>query len=233
MKRPPGVYVVVTILVASGCIGMMADGGCAPANFDDFAGLWNIDRGQAEVSVTFEAAQGGEVTQKNAGGTFEPVDPNDFPEELESLVEQLNQGIDEINSAIDEALPNEVIVTFPGTAQMRLTDPNDPVRVVNGLINNQDQYVFVGDLSGAVVGGNQGAGAVLSSANIEGSFDRSELTTTGQIIRRLVVRLAGSTDDMLFLEIRFAVNYTGQRIGDVPELESGGESTDDVSKEGS
>jgi len=207
----------LTLMIALPCMGMMAgQNGCDGSRNLPLAGVWTLQRGETEVKFTFTVNNGGEVTQETADATLEPLNPDDFPEALAALVAQWNAGLDDLNAALDEAMPDQVLVTFPGAAQMRLTNLDDESKVANGIINAQDTYLFVGDLSGQGEGDEQGGGGVITLASIEGSFDRENFTTTGQVIRRLAVVLIGSPNDAISFVVEIKVNYTGERTGDVP-----------------
>lgn len=214
--RSKKMYRLALLGLLSTCMGMMTDGCQGGPDFSPLAGLWTITRGATTVKFTFTVNNGGEVTQNTATAELGPLDPNDFPAELAGLVDQWNNGLVQLNANLDAALPDQLIVTFPASLQIRLTDPNDTAKVANGLINKDAVYIFVGDLSGAGEGSNQGGGAVLQVASVEGSFDTAQLTTTGVIARRLAVVLIGSNNSALSFVVEITVAYTGQRVGDTP-----------------
>lgn len=209
---------VVSLFCLVPCMSMMSQGSCNPQgpDFSPLAGVWSITRGETEVTFTFTVANGGEVTQESQTSTLQMLDPADFPPILEPLVDQWNMGLDDLNAALEAALPDEVLVSFEGLFTMRITDSADATRMGAGLINGDDVYIFIGDLSGTGNGIDVGAGAVLEVAGVEGSFDRTALTTVGKITRRLAVVLIGPNQNGLAFVAEIAVNYTGQRTGDLP-----------------
>lgn len=210
---------IVVLLCLVPCMSMMGQGNCNPQgpDFSPLAGVWSITRGDTDVTFTFTVANGGEVEQESQTSTLQMLDPADFPPILEPLVNQWNMGLDDLNAALDAALPDEVLVSFEGLFTMRITDSADATKMGAGLINADDVYIFIGDLSGTGNGGSVGAGAVLQLAGVEGSFDRTALATTGKITRRLAVVLLGANQSGLAFVVEIAANYTGQRTGDLPE----------------
>jgi len=199
--------------------GMMSDGCQQNPSLAQLAGLWSLERGATSVRVSFTVNNGGEVQTDSSQNELQPLDAGDFPAELADLVTQWNAGLDDLNANLDKALPETVAVEFPNVGVMRISDPNDPAGVGNGLINNQTlAYSFLGDLSGAGGGSDQGGGAVLQASSVVGSFDADSLTTTGEIARTLLVALQNSTNNSgLSFTVQIVVNYTGQRTGDLPE----------------
>ncbi len=206
---------LLALILTPFSLGMMAEG-CQGPDRTELEGVWTLTRGDVEATFTFTVANGGEVEQESATATLEPQDTADFPEQLADLVAQWNAGLEQLNANLDAALPDEVIATFPAFAQMRLVDPDDETQTAAGLIDNDDQYLFIGDLSGAGQGDEQGGGAVLEFASVEGSFDRVGPTTEGQIVRHLGVLLIGANDNALAFTVEIKVYYTGVRGGDVP-----------------
>lgn len=205
--------------------GMMNEQCQQNPSLEGLAGIWTLERGATSVRVTFSVNNGGEVTENSASSDLQPLDPNDFPEQLADLIAQWNAGLDDVNAALDEALPDVVGVEFPQLGVMRIFDPNDTTMAGQGLINNQTlAYAFLGDLSGAGAGDDQGGGGVLQASSIAGSFDTMALTTTGEIARTLLVTLQDSTNNSgLTFTAQIAVAYTGARTGDLPE-DTGGNS---------
>lgn len=197
-------------------MGMTADGGCQGPDFSSLAGLYSIERGSIETKFTFTVNNGGEVTQTSTGGELEPLDPADFPEVLADLVAQWNAGLDDLNAAVDESMPDEIVATFPAAFQMHIVNNADWSKNGTGLINENAQYGFAVILGGAGEGSAQGGGGVLDVSSIEGSFDVNARTTQGKVVRRLIVGLIGSNNDSLSFVAEIWVNYTGERIGDVP-----------------
>ena len=209
---------VLALSVPAMGMGMM-EGGCQNcADVTGLAGLWTIQRGEIEVRVTFTTASGGEQETTMNQAALGPLDANDFPAELADFVAQWNANLDEVEMALEQALPDQVVVTFPNECvAMRLTDPNDATSVANGIIGQMLNYAFVGGLAGGGQQGMNGGGTLaLVVASVEGSFDQSALTTTGQIVRRLAVLVSGNNNSGLSFVVAVAVNYTGERTGDVP-----------------
>ena len=93
---------------------------------------------------------------------------------------------------------------------MRLTDVNDPNIFIDGLFAN-DEFLFLGDLSGAGQGDEQGGGAVLAAASIDGAFDRPTVTATGKVARTLVVVLFGTQGGLLFT-VQISVDFTATHL---------------------
>jgi len=199
--------------------GMMSEQCQQNPVFDGLAGLYTLERGATSVRVTFSVNNGGEVETNSASSELQPLDPNDFPEQLADLIAQWNAGLDDINAALDEALPDVVGVEFPQFGVMRIFDPTDTSMAGQGLINNQTlAYGFVGDLSGAGAGDDQGGGGVLQASSIVGSFDAMSLTTEGEIARTILVTLQNTSQGSgVTFTAQVAVAYSGQRTGDLPE----------------
>lgn len=199
--------------------GMMNEQCQQNPSLAELTGLWTLERGATSVRVTFSVNNGGEVTENSASSDLQPLDPNDFPEQLADLIAQWNAGLDELNASLDEALPDVVGVDFPQLGVMRIIDPDDPTMQGQGLINNQTlAYGFIGDLSGAGAGDETGGGGVLQTSSIAGSFDAMALTTTGEIARSLLVSLQNNTNNSgVTFTAQIAVAYTGTRTGDLPD----------------
>lgn len=214
--------VLLSLFAVAAGVGMSAETGCQGPDFSSLAGLWSIERGTLEAKFTFTVNNGGEVTQNSSGGELQPLDPADFPEQLADLVAQWNAGLDDLNDAVDDAMPDRVVVTFPGAFQMRITNADDPSKNGTGLINENAQYGFAAILGGGGNGSQQGGGGVLDVSSIEGSFNVPARTTAGKVVRRLIVGLIGSNDSSLSFVAELSVNYTGARIGDVPIDNSNG-----------
>lgn len=203
-------------LIAVVGAGMNTNGCPTDVDFTPLAGVWSLTRGAVTVKFTFTVNNGGEVTQNTQTTDLEPLDPVDFPPELAELVNQWNAGLTEINARLDAAMPDSVQVSFPSAGVMRLTDPADAMNTADGLIDGQDRYVFLDDLAGDGQGSDQGGGAILTSSSVEGSFDRTNLTTSGNIIRRLAVVLIGGNNNALSFVVEISAAYTGTRTGDLP-----------------
>lgn len=181
----------------------------------ELEGIWSVTRGDLHLTVTFSIGGGEQEVETHSGsGELVALDPADFPPELEPLVNQWNEALDELNAELDAALPPEVIVTFPNAWTMTLTDPAEPANSADGLFVN-DQYLFIGDLSGAGEGDELSGGAILGFASIDGRMDRPTLTSDGKIARTLVVFLFGP-DGTLFFSVQISVDFTAERTADVP-----------------
>ena len=139
--------------------------------------------------------------------------PDDLAE-LGELVTQWNTGIAELNAALDAALPEAVRVSFPSRVAMRIENPNDPADVGNGLINDDLEYLFIGDLSGQGEGDDVGAGGLLRASSVEGSFDAAAETTVGTINRRIALFRAATPNRGVSLTVRISAAYSGVRVGD-------------------
>lgn len=198
--------------------GMMSQQCQQNPTLASLAGLYKLERGATSVRVTFTVNNGGEVETNSAASELQPLDPNDFPEQLADLIAQWNAGLDDLNASLDEALPDVVGVEFPQFGVMRIFDPDNLTMSGQGLINNETlKYGFVGDLSGAGAGDETGGGGVLQASSIAGEFDAIALTTTGEIARSLLVSLQNNTNNSgVTFTAQIAVEYTGTRTGDLP-----------------
>lgn len=200
------------------CMGM--EGGCPwrpppPPDFSSLAGTWSVTRGDVHLKFTWTTGDGGQTQTDSSGGTLQPIDVNQFPEALRPLAEQWNNGLAELNAALDAAFPAEIVVTFPHPYTVKFQDAADLNRMVTGAIDREARYLFAGDLSGGGQGSDQGGGAVLSIASIDGHFDVDALTTEGKVARTLIVVLIGQQGGAI-LTAQVSVEYTAQRTGDVP-----------------
>ncbi len=207
------------VVAAAGLVPLMGSG-CPPTtpgpNNPGLAGVWSLTRGAVKVTFTYSGSQNGQTEEHTSTSELTPLDPADYPDFLADLVAQWNAGLADMNAKLDEAMPDSVIVTFPGIISMKLTDPNDSAKTLEGLYDpNAHQYLFGGDLSGSSQGSDQGGGAAFQLATIDGSFNASALTTTGKIARTLVVLLVVPNSG-LAITAQVSVEFTGQRTGDVP-----------------
>lgn len=214
------------VLGAAICMGMSGQScnltfpASGPLPGSDLEGLWALQRGDIRITFTWSADGGGENQADSTTGQLEPLDPNDFPSALTPLVNQWNAGLADLNSSLNEAFPDEVVVTFPQYARMRLTNPADTSKTGLGAINSDYEYFFLGDLAGgATNNGNQdqGAGALLSASTITGSFDPDAMTTEGEVARTLFVVLSGQNQNNLAFTAQISVDYTGAWADVVPE----------------
>lgn len=214
------------VLAAAICMGMSGQScnlsfpASGPLPGSDLEGLWALQRGEIRITFTWSANGGGETQTDSTTGQFEPLDPDDFPPALTPLVNQWNAGLADLNASLDAAFPEEVVVTFPQYARMRLTNPADTSKTGLGAINSDYEYFFLGDLAGGATNNgnqNQGAGAVLSASTITGSFDPDELTTEGEVARTLFVVLSGQNQNNLAFTAQISVDYTGEWVDVVPE----------------
>lgn len=198
-------------LMGSGCPPTMPGPG-KPG----LAGVWSLTRGAVKVTFTYSGTHNGETNEHTTTSELGPLNPADYPDFLADLVAQWNAGLDDLNAKLDAAMPDSVVVTFPSVISMKLTDPNDNTKTLEGLYNpNDKKYLFGGDLSGSSQGSDQGGGAALTLATIDGQFDANALTTTGKIARTLVVILVVPNSG-LAITAQVSVDFTGQRTGDAP-----------------
>lgn len=204
------VAVPYTIVMGVGC-----QSGPPDPNLAKLAGVWALTRGAIHVTISWAAGDGEDVKQDSNTGQLQPIDVDNLPDEIKPLGQQWNDNLAALNAELDKAFPAEVIVTFPRVATMRVENAADPTKVGEGLINGEYKYLFAGDWSGAGEGSDQGGGAVLQVATIDGEFDVGALTTTGKVARTLVVALFGQQGGIV-LSVQISVDYTGQRTGDVP-----------------
>lgn len=200
-------------LMGSGCPPTMP--GPGPGN-PGLAGVWSLTRGAVKVTFSYTGSHNGQTEEHTTTSELGPLNPADYPDFLADLVAQWNAGLDDMNTKLDEAMPDSVIVTFPSIISMKLTDPNDSAKTIEGLYDpNEKKYLFGGDLSGSSQGSDQGGGAAFQLATIDGQFNASALTTTGKIARTLVVILVVPNSG-LAITAQVSVDFTGTRTGDVP-----------------
>ncbi len=212
-KRKP-IAAVLGILIF--CTGMMGEQCQQDPMAGGLAGLWSLERGAVTIRATFTVDNGGTVETNSSDGELVPLNADDFPPALSELVAQWNDGLAELNASLDEALPDVVGVEFPQFGNIRIFDPNDTTMQGTGIFNNDTlEYLFVGDLSGAGMGDNVGAGGVLQASAVTGRFDRAALTTSGEITRGVLVTLINTTGGVAFT-VEIKVAYLGQRTGDLP-----------------
>jgi hypothetical protein len=178
------------------------------------AGLWSLSRTSIQVTCSWTFSGGGQVMNTWNTSTLQPLDITDFPSELQSLVQQWNNGLVELNAHLNEALPADVFVSFPVYGQIALAAEDNPAQSIVGAIDSTAAYIFLADFSGDVQGDAQGGGTVLQAATIQGSFNRTSLTTTGYAARTLQIVGSGVGGNGLALTIQVRVNYTGSRTGD-------------------
>jgi hypothetical protein len=215
-------FSVLGLISMSFCMGMGGGQGCQggdpnPLPSSGLEGLWSLTRGKVVLNINWTVAGGGQTHSESNSGQLETVDPADYPQELASLVDQWNDGIDDLNASLDAAFPDSIVVTFPQYAVMKIYNPDDPTSNGTGAINSADEYFFLGDLAGTGGANDQGAGAILTAATIQGSFDIAALTTQGQLARALTIFLIGSNQAGASFTAQITVDYTGARTGDVPE----------------
>jgi len=201
-------------LMGSGCPPTMPGGG--GGDKPGLAGVWALTRGAVKVTFSYSGSHNGQTDESTSTSELAPLDPADYPDYLADLVTQWNNGLDDLNAKLDEALPDSVIVTFPTVISMKLTDPDDSTKMLEGLYDSTDKrYLFAGDLSGGSQGSDQGGGAALTVATIDGGFNEAALTTTGKIARTLVVILVVPNSGLV-VTAQVSVDFTGTRTGDVP-----------------
>ncbi len=202
---------ILPVSLGNGCPG---DGGNPPGG-TPLAGLWSLSRGAIHLTFSWASGSGEDITQESETGKLQPVDVDALPDALKPLGQQWNDGLAALNDGLDKAFPPEVIITFPRFATIRVENPADPASAGEGLINDELKYLFAGDWSGAGDGSDQGGGAVLQLSTVEGQFDAGARTTTGKVARTLVLAAVNEQGGAV-LTIQLSVDYSGQRIGDVP-----------------
>jgi len=196
----------------------IATAGCGTFPVPDFpklAGLYDITRGAVKVTLAGAASDGSDVQSNGASSALEPIDLNTVADPLKPVAQAWNDNLAALNESLDQSFPEQVIVEFPSGYVMRITNAADTTRTGDGLINNEAKYLFAGDLSGSGQGSDQGGGAILQVATIDGSFNTDDQTTQGKVARTLILTI---WNGQAFVAITFqiSVDYTGQRIGDVP-----------------
>ena len=186
---------------------------------DTLAGVWTTARGILNIDASWTTGGGGEIKQTFASQMLESLDPTAFPSILSPAVQQWNDNLAALNAKLDAAFPTTVVVTFPQYGVVRFTDPNDSTHTIDGGIDGALKYIFIGDVSGSAHGDSEGGVAAFQAASIQGSFDRSALTTQGTLARTLTV---ASTSGGGSFTVQLSLTYTGQRTGPVPSQNSGG-----------
>ncbi|MFO0974353.1 MAG: hypothetical protein U1A27_13075 [Phycisphaerae bacterium] len=190
-------------------------GGDPPPDLQPLAGLYQITRGDVRVTFAGASSSGQDMHSGSSSGVLTPVNVDDFPEWLRPLAQQWNDGLAALNAELDQAFPDQVVIEFPRFFAIRLTDAADATATVEGLINGQLQFLVAGDLSGKAEGDDTGGGAVLSLASIDGQFNADAKTVVGKVARTVLLLLGGQQGG-LAISVQISVDYTGQRIGDVP-----------------
>ncbi|MEK6643988.1 MAG: hypothetical protein AABZ08_08765 [Planctomycetota bacterium] len=209
------VPLVTTGMAGNGCPNAT---GLAPGTLETepLAGEWTLMRDEVTVALSWTINGGGQRVEDSVTTALEPLDPSDYPTELTPLIDQWNAGLADLNAALDAAIPTTVWTTFPHYAVMRLTNTTDPGMLIEGAIDGEARYIFIGDVSGAVTGDHQGAGTLFQAASIQGTFERSTLTTEGTLARSLLLIANGVGGGGLSLTVQIVVGYTGMRTGDLP-----------------
>ncbi|MBI5765545.1 MAG: hypothetical protein HZA51_18705 [Planctomycetes bacterium] len=210
-------------------MGMTGNGcpnttGLAPgvALNEPLAGEWTITRSEVTVTLSWTINGGGEKVEDSTTTLLEPLDPSEYPSELASMIDSWNNGLADLNAALNAAMPEKVWVTFPHYGVLNLTNVSEPTRTIEGAIDGGGNYIFIGDVSGAAAGDNQGGGALFQAASIQGIFDRTALTTEGTLARTLLVIAGGVGGGNLSLTAKISVDYTGIRTGDLPAADEMG-----------
>ncbi len=198
----------------------MGTGGCTGGSFPapDFAklaGLYDITRGAVKVTLGGAATDGSDVQSGGGSSTLEPIDLATVADPLKPVAQAWNDNLAALNDSLDKSFPDQVIVEFPSPYVMRITNAADASNTGDGLINADAKYLFAGDLSGSGQGSDEGGGALLQVATIDGSFNTQDKTTEGKVARTLILTV---WNGQAFVAITFqiSVDYTGQRTGDVP-----------------
>ncbi len=184
-------------------------GGCPFPVENALTGTWILSRGALRATFTFTAADGDDVLQRSDGNTLEPVDPEAFPEALRPLAESWNQRLSDVNAAIEAALPDQVTVSFPQPRVIRVADAANASSAGSGLINEANEFVFIGDLSGDATGDDTGGGVALELATITGSFEDTD-RLSGRVTR-IQTLASGQGDSAVILTIDITVEFTGER----------------------
>lgn len=223
---PLRLFILAIPLVATGMSGNGCPNttGLAPgaALNDPLAGEWTITRGEVKVALSWTVNGGGEKIEDSTTTTLEPLDPSEYPSELTPMIDAWNTGLADLNAALDAAIPEKVWVTFPQYAVVKFTDVSDPAGAVEGAIDGGGNYIFIGDVSGAATGDNQGGGALFQAASIQGDFDRVAITTEGTLARTLLVIAGGTGGGSLSVTAQISVDYTGIRTGELPPADNMG-----------
>lgn len=209
------VPVVTTGMTGNGCPNAT---GLAPGTLETepLAGEWTLPRGEVKAALSWTINGGGMKEENSASTALEPLDPSEYPSQLAPLIDQWNAGLADLNAALDAAIPPTVWVSFPRYAVMRFTNTTDPSKWIEGSIDGEAGYIFIGDVSGAATGDHQGAGTLFQAASIQGRFDRTLLTTEGTLARTLLLIASGAGGGSLSLTAQISVEYTGARTGDLP-----------------
>jgi hypothetical protein len=135
-------YVGACLMAALGVFALSSVG-CffPPGSLPEFPGLYNVTRGQAELTITWAIGpESGEFNHVASGGQFEPIDPNELPDGLQQFAEDWNAGLEEFNEGIDAVFADQVEISHPHPWAVRLTNPDDPNLGFHGL-NGPDGFI--------------------------------------------------------------------------------------------
>lgn len=193
--------------------GMMGDGCMVTDDLKTLEGKWALERGDITLTITYTERDGDEVRREEQTTALEPLNPDDYPDFLQDFVANWNAGLDDLNDAIEKGLPESVLVMFPSAITMRIENTADPTNVGTGFINEDLEYVFVGDLSGTSEGEEAGGG-VITAASIEGTFDLANLTTQGEVSQRIAAFGGAAGDVARSWVVRLSWGYTGEKTSE-------------------
>ena len=204
-----------SILPVAMGMGGGCPGGVPGPDFSRLAGLWNITRGAVKVTLSGAAGDGSDLQTGGGSNTLQPIDLSTVADPLKPVAQAWNDNLAALNDSLDKSFPGRVRVEFPQAFAIRITNDADPTKTGDGLINAEAKYLFAGDLSGNGQGSDQGGGALLQVATIDGSFDTTALTTTGKVARTLILTVFNG-QAFVAISFRISVEYTGVRTGDLP-----------------
>jgi len=201
---------------------MTTNNGCqtiAPTNLQasansELAGIWALSRGAVKLHLMWGANS--ESNVEPGTQSLQPLDASAYPAELAPFIQQWNDGLADLNDSLEKVFPASVLCSFPHYGVVRFVDAANPTRVAEGGIDNNGKYILVGDLSGASAGDSQGGGSYLDASSIQGSFDRSALTTQGFAARSLTVYASVVGGGSIGLKAQISIDFTGLRTGDLP-----------------
>ena len=175
----------------------------------------NITRSDVSVKISWTVSGGGDSTHDSSTHKLESLDASTFPAELATVINQWNSGLAELNAKLDAAFPSILWISFPQYGTMKITNPDDPNKLIQGTIDSSSKYIFIGDVSGASQGDDQGGGAALQASSIQGQFDRTAQALSGTLARTLLVVTTNYSGAAGFTA-QISVAYTGVRTGDLP-----------------